>query len=63
MNSSEYYQNNKEVCDVWSKREYHKHNTWLEWEKQGISIEIWSGSILGNIHLEDLERDRRVIFK
>jgi len=58
MNSSEYYQNNKEVCDVWSKREFHKPNTWLEWGKQGIPIEMWSGSILENIHLEDLEVDR-----
>jgi hypothetical protein len=63
MNISEYYQNNEVVCDVWSTKEYHKPNTWVEWERQGIPIEIWSGSILENIHLEDLEGDKWVIFK
>jgi hypothetical protein len=49
------------VCEV--KERIISLSTWVEWEKQGIPIEIWSGSILENIYLEHLEGNRRVIFK
>jgi hypothetical protein len=47
MNSLEYYQNNKEVCDVWSKREYHKPNTRLEWGETSNTYRNLEGKHLG----------------